>query len=66
MEYLKQAELYAESQGDLQLFKGLYAELRQDMSVKDSVWHVLSYLYGPYAADDLSLNSSDTNYEQGE
>lgn len=66
MEYLNQAELYAESQGDLQIFKDIYAELRQGMSVKDSVWHVLSYLYGPYAADELSLNSSDTGYEQGE
>lgn len=57
MEYLKQAEVYAELRGNLEEFKELYIELREHNSVDYSVWKALSYLYGSYIADMLELNS---------
>lgn len=56
MEYLNQAELYAESQGDLQKFKDIYSDLRESKSVVESVWQTMSYLYDPYVADMFELN----------
>lgn len=56
MEYLNQAELYAESRGNLEEFKTLYAELRESKSVVESVWLTMSYLYGPYVADMFEID----------
>lgn len=55
MEYLHQAELYAELQGNLEEFIELYIELREHNSVDYSVWKALSYLYGAYVADMLEI-----------
>jgi hypothetical protein len=53
MEYLKRAELYAEARGDDNYFREVYTILRESLSVEDSIWEALRYLYDGYVADML-------------
>ena len=53
MEYLKRAELYAEARGDDNYFREVYTILRERLSVEDSIWEALRYLYDGYVADML-------------
>lgn len=59
MEYLKYAEAFTESKGNLEEFKSIYIELREHHSVDYSVWKALSYLYGPYVADMFELSKKE-------
>jgi len=62
MEYLKQAELYAEARGDEFYFKNLYTQCREFNDVIDSVWKTLSYLYSNEVADMLACWSHREDY----
>jgi len=56
VEYLKQAEQYAEARGDENYFREVYTVLRESNSVEDSVWKALQYLYDGYVADRLQIS----------
>ena len=55
MEFLKRAERYAEARGDLDYFRDAYTMLREHLTVEDSVWKALQYLYDGYVADLLDF-----------
>jgi len=56
MEFLKQAQEYANAHGHGLEFNHHYGVFRYDYSVRDSVWKTLSWLYGHDVANELKAN----------
>jgi len=54
MNFLKNAEQYAENHNDEAWFKEIYTQFREYNGVRDSVWKTLNYLYGEKVANNLT------------
>ena len=57
MDFLKQAQEYAEAHGHGLEFNHHYGMFRDEYSVRDSVWKTLSWLYGYDVADNVESDA---------